>query len=243
MPIQPMTSGIEIVKFEAVNSGIGVAGVDLGPVIGEINDYLGLGLGETNVYINAKDMLGVDMIGSWHSDANLVIQNMTTQDNSGIARDLSDLTVVMGYTGNSDSHWSESDLSVYFDQDYLNPSATFTQAQHRHPPDERRRVRRDGQHQRLPSPGWRLHRRNELPPQRWLLRPRRTHRRKPERRRQRNRNVRRTAGRRARRDRRPEGRQSGQRRAADAAGQLRPGLLLRHQPDHRPCRAKAGASR
>jgi len=122
MPIQPMTSGIENVKFEAVNSGIGIMGLNI-PGLGELGS---LGLGETNVYINAKDMLGVDMIGSWHSDANLVIQNMTTQDNSGTARELSELTVVMGYTGNRDSHWAESDLSVYFDQDYLNPSIVRT---------------------------------------------------------------------------------------------------------------------
>lgn len=126
MPIQPMTTGIETVKIEAVNSGIGVAGLNVGGIIGEINDALGIGLGETNVYINAKDMLGVNTIGSWHSDANLVIQNMTTQDNSGTARELTEMTVVMGYTGNGDSHWSESDLSVYFDQDYLNPSIVRT---------------------------------------------------------------------------------------------------------------------
>ncbi|ROZ77449.1 DUF4214 domain-containing protein [Ramlibacter sp. WS9] len=122
MPIQPMTTGIENVKIEAVNSGIGIMGLNI-PGLGELGN---LGLGETNVYINAKDMLGVDMIGSWHSDANLVIQNMTTQDNTGTARELSDLTVVMGYTGNRDSHWAESDLSVYFDQDYLNPSIVRT---------------------------------------------------------------------------------------------------------------------
>ena len=105
MPIQPMTKSIEMVKLEAVNSDIGDS---------------------TNVYVNAKDMLGVNTIGSWHSDANLVIQNMTTQDNNGGARVLSDMTVLMGYTGNSDTRWDESDLSVYFDQDYLNPETNFT---------------------------------------------------------------------------------------------------------------------
>ena len=116
MPIQPETSGIEMVKLEAVNSNIS-GGSFIDPF---------LGIGTTTVYVNAKDMLGVNTIGSWHSDANLVIQNMTTQDNNGVGRELSDMTVLMGYTGNRDSHWNESNLSVYFDQDYLNPSTSFT---------------------------------------------------------------------------------------------------------------------
>ncbi len=98
MAIQPITSGIEVVKLEAVNAFVG---------------------DENPVYLDAKDMLGVNTIGSWHSDASLVIKNMTTQDNAGNARNTSEMTVLMGYTGNSDSHWDESDLSVYFDQDYL----------------------------------------------------------------------------------------------------------------------------
>lgn len=104
-PIQPTTTSIELVKFEAVNSAI------TGPNT------------NTAVYINAKDMVGLTSIGSSRSDASLVIQNLTTKDNlGGNTRSLSDISISMEYTGNSDSRWSESDQSVYFDQDYIVPN-------------------------------------------------------------------------------------------------------------------------
>lgn len=98
MAIQPITSGIEVVKLEAQDAYVG---------------------DDDHIYLNAKDMTGVNTIGSWRSDADLVIQNLTTLSDAGTARNTSEMTVLMGYTGNSDSHWDESDLSVYFDQDYL----------------------------------------------------------------------------------------------------------------------------
>lgn len=100
MPIMPRTTGIEEVKFEALNSDIG---------------------SDTDVYVNAKHMADVVNIGSWYSDANLIIQDLTTLNAAGGTRPLSDMTVTMDHTGNDDSRWDESDLSVYFDQDYLNP--------------------------------------------------------------------------------------------------------------------------
>jgi hypothetical protein len=103
MPIQPETDNIEIVNIQAVNSDIRTIAAD--------------GPSNTNVFLNAKDMVGVEKIGSLYSDANLVIQNMTTK---GIDK-LSDMTIKMAYTGNADHLWDESDLSVYFDQDYLTP--------------------------------------------------------------------------------------------------------------------------
>lgn len=106
MPIQPATTGIELIKLQAVNSFIGS--------------------GNTEVYVNAKEMADVTKIASNHSDANLTIQNMTTLDAAGHIRNTNTMTVGMEYTGNSDSHWDESDFTVYFDQDYLNPAATFT---------------------------------------------------------------------------------------------------------------------
>lgn len=106
MPIQPETKGVELIKLQAVNAGIN----------GD----------NTNVYVNAKNLQGVDKIASNYSDANLIIQNMTTKDDSGNARTLSKLTVGMEYTGNQDTNWKASDMSVYFDQDYLNPDITFT---------------------------------------------------------------------------------------------------------------------
>jgi hypothetical protein len=108
MPIQPETKGVELIKLQAVNAGI----TDAGP--------------NTNVFVNAKNLQGVDKIASNYSDANLIVQNMTTKDDSGNARTLSKLTVGMEYTGNQDTNWKASDLSVYFDQDYLNPDITFT---------------------------------------------------------------------------------------------------------------------
>lgn len=108
MPIQPETKSIEIIKLQAVNS--------------EIDGF------STEVYVNAKDMTGISKIGSNYSDANLVIQNLTTKDDAGVARSVSDLTVGMEYTGNADSRWNESDLSVYFDQDYLKAGVSNTTA-------------------------------------------------------------------------------------------------------------------
>lgn len=103
MPIQPETSSIETINLQAVWNDIG---------------------GIETVYVNAKDMLGVENISSVHSDASLVVQNMTTLDNDGSTRALSEMTVGMKYTGNADHDWDESNMAVYFDQDYLNPELT-----------------------------------------------------------------------------------------------------------------------
>lgn len=107
MPIQAETNSVEKINFQAVNSLI---------AYGDSSAY------STEVYVNAKDMIGVTDIGSVHSDANLTIQNLTTQ---GLEK-LSDMTIHMEYTGNADTRWNESDLHVYFDQDYLTPEATRT---------------------------------------------------------------------------------------------------------------------
>lgn len=108
MPIQPETTGVENIKLQAVNATIGGPGTT------------------TEVFINAKDMLGVTKIASNYSDANLVIQNLTTKNDAGVARAVSDLTVGMEYTGNADSRWEESDMAVYFDQDYLKAGVSTT---------------------------------------------------------------------------------------------------------------------
>lgn len=101
MPIQPATTSIENIKVEAVHSGLNASGQN------------------STIHLNAKDMLGVDYIGSERSDANLTIMNLTTKDNNGNARDTADMTVGMKYTGNADTQWDASDLTVLFDQDYL----------------------------------------------------------------------------------------------------------------------------
>lgn len=104
---------------------------DIPVLIDYVHDLLswdGPSIYETDVYLNAENMNGVETIGSWHSEANLVIQNMTTKYSDGTgARALNEMTVVMGYTGSRDHIWAESDLSVYFDPDYLIPTPISTQ--------------------------------------------------------------------------------------------------------------------
>ncbi|MDP3619276.1 MAG: hypothetical protein Q8R63_05730 [Ramlibacter sp.] len=102
MPIEPETDSVEVIKLQAANSDIGE--------------------GNTEVFVNAKDMADVQQLWSNRSDANLTIQNMTT---IGL-ESLSDMTIGMAYTGNADSSWDESDYTVYFDQDYLTPETTRT---------------------------------------------------------------------------------------------------------------------
>jgi len=102
MPIQPETKSVEVIKLEAVSSGVNG------------ND--------TQVYVNAKDMEGVSQLWSNRSDADLVVMNMTTKGTN----QLSDMTIGMAYTGNKDSKWGASDATVYFDQDYLTSAKTST---------------------------------------------------------------------------------------------------------------------
>lgn len=154
MPIQPRTTSIETVKFEALNSRIGhdqvgeTIGLDLDGIVGALGDLLGglqnnqggltlpasfplldvtpvMAVHSTEVYVNAKDMTDVNAMWSWYSDANLTIQGMTTLDENGGMRNLADMTIGMGYSGNKDSHWNESDYHVYFDQDYLVPGQSY----------------------------------------------------------------------------------------------------------------------
>ena len=117
MPIEPETKSVEIVKFQAVESTI----------IGSVNPPLGLEAtrnANTQVYVNAKDMEGVTQIGSSRSDADLTILNLTTK---GLPSLLGQ-TLGMEYTGNADSRWGASDLTVYYDQDYLNAGTSLTSA-------------------------------------------------------------------------------------------------------------------
>lgn len=103
-PIQPETNSIEYIKLQAV----------LADVNAQDN-------GKDQVYVNAKDMVGVKTISSNYSDASLTIMNLTTKGSA----QLSDLTVNMSYTGNADSAWDESNFKVLFDQDYLTPETTL----------------------------------------------------------------------------------------------------------------------
>lgn len=106
MPIQAETNSVEYIQLQAVLADVGLAGSLLG---------------RDQVYVNAKDMVGVKTISSNYSDASLTVLDLTTKGSS----QLSDLTVNMSYTNNSNSVRAESDFTVLFDQDYLTPETTL----------------------------------------------------------------------------------------------------------------------
>jgi len=89
----------------------------------QISVDTGIDIGvNSDVFVNAKNIYGVDEISSWHSDANLVVTDvntMTSEGNHDIARNTSDMTIGMRYTGSQDTRWEASDMHVYFDQDFL----------------------------------------------------------------------------------------------------------------------------
>lgn len=91
--IMPITKNIENIEINAQHTSF--AADDLGD----------------QVFLNARNMKGVEKIGSKFSDADLTIQNLTG--------DVRNMTVGMEYTGNADTDWDESDMTVFFDQDYL----------------------------------------------------------------------------------------------------------------------------
>lgn len=72
-----------------------------------------------SVTVDAKKMTDIDNIGSSFSDGDLVIENLTTLTSTGDARNTSEITVTMDHTDNFNSDNDASDLTVYFDEDYL----------------------------------------------------------------------------------------------------------------------------
>jgi hypothetical protein len=101
--VQPRTSNVEVVEIEAR----------------DLNNQAG-----GTVTLDAKNMTDIDRIGSHFSDADLIIENLTTLTSSGDIRLTEDLTVVMQHTDNFNSDGDASDLTVLFDEDYLNTSTT-----------------------------------------------------------------------------------------------------------------------
>jgi len=83
--IQPRTTSIEEVQFEARDSGSN-----------DVND-------NTTVTVDAKNMLDIDKIGSYMSDGDLVIENLTTAQSDGEDRNTEDLTITMDHTDNFNS--------------------------------------------------------------------------------------------------------------------------------------------
>ena len=109
--IQPRTADIENVTFEARDSGSN-----------DVND-------NTTVTVDAKYMTGLDKIGSKNSDGDLIIENLTTLDDNGNARNTEALTITMDHTDNFNSDTDASDLTVYFDEDYLLAGQSVTESQ------------------------------------------------------------------------------------------------------------------
>jgi hypothetical protein len=64
-------------------------------------------------------MTDVVKIGSQFSDGDLVIENLTTLTKAGAARNTDAITITMDHTDNYNSDIDASDLTVYFDEDYL----------------------------------------------------------------------------------------------------------------------------
>ena len=74
----------------------------------------------TTVTLDAKDISGHDEIGSYRSDGDLVIENLTTLGSDGeTRRPTAEITITMDHTDNSNTDNDASDLTVYFDDNYL----------------------------------------------------------------------------------------------------------------------------
>ena len=109
--VQVRASNIENVTFEARDSGS--------------NDVNNNDL----VTVDAKYMTDIDEIGSYMSDGDLVIENLTTAQSEGEDRNTEELTITMDHTDNFNSDDDASDLTVYFDEDYLLVGQTQTASQ------------------------------------------------------------------------------------------------------------------
>ena len=108
--------------------GSGYAFTDIQPTITnveeidiEVRDYDGNNRKLATVRLDAKDISGHDEIGSYRSDGDLIIENLTTLDNDGKKRPTADITITMDHTDNSNSDNDAADLTALFDDNYLIP--------------------------------------------------------------------------------------------------------------------------
>ncbi len=101
--IQPRLKNIEEIDLEARESNF----------LNQIGNF-----GET-VTVDGKNITDHVEIGSYFSDADLKIENLTTLTNGGSARNTSEITVTMDHTDNFNTDGDASDLTVLFDNDYL----------------------------------------------------------------------------------------------------------------------------
>jgi hypothetical protein len=106
--VQARTSSIENVSFEARDIAM-----DQAASASQV------------ITVDAKKMTDIEKIGSSFSDGDLVIENLTTLTNAGIARSTDVITVTMDHTDNFNSDNDASDLTVYFDEDYLLPTTNL----------------------------------------------------------------------------------------------------------------------
>lgn len=112
--VQPIIKSVENIQFEVRDIG-GFAGVSSSS--------------DQSVYVDAKNIADVVRIGSYYSDGDLVIENLTTLTSNGAARNTDAVIVTMDHTDNFDSDGDASDLHVYFDDDYLLAGQSRTTSQ------------------------------------------------------------------------------------------------------------------
>lgn len=74
---------------------------------------------DNNIFVDGKHITDHEEIGSYYSDGDLRIENLTTLTSSGFARNTEAITITMDHTDNFNSDEDASDLRVYFDNDYL----------------------------------------------------------------------------------------------------------------------------
>ncbi|WP_434986227.1 DUF4214 domain-containing protein [Vreelandella zhaodongensis] len=77
------------------------------------------------VTLNAANMYDVENLWSKDSNAHLTVQDITTLTSSGQKRATDELTFRMDHTSNSNSTGQASDLTVYFDENYILPRTDF----------------------------------------------------------------------------------------------------------------------
>ena len=99
MDVQPRIQSIEDIKIEAMDVS---SAFNNGAVI-----------------VDAKNIADVVKIGSYFSDGDLSIENITTLTADGTARNTDTITITMDHTDNFNTDGDASDLTAYFDEDYL----------------------------------------------------------------------------------------------------------------------------
>ncbi len=119
-------SGVDTLRAEVIPEFIGASGseqMEIQPRIKNVENIyfeaMDYKAGQP-VTIDAKNIEGVERIGSSYSDGDLVIENLTTKGVGSTKK----MTVVMDHTDNFNSDRDASDLTVLFDEDYLTTEST-----------------------------------------------------------------------------------------------------------------------